>query len=206
MGDDRPELPGRGATMSQPSAIDASDPAPGNSEAASEKPRRRGRAPRFSPGIMDTARWVAGDSKTGRHLVNVAYMQRALALLEGTPDLQWLFDPAAMMADKHEPCKPAFRPGILAELGRIDDPEDMRALALQLCELKPKTHDAVAMLRQWRTGKVPKAQVSVKLDCRALEQLDRFIEEVGPRSNGKPWSRSQAIFVLLALAKEEDDE
>ena len=48
-----------------------------------------------------------------------------------------------------------MRHTILAELGRIEDEDDLRSIARQICELKPGSKEAVAMIRQWRTGKSP---------------------------------------------------
>ena len=39
---------------------------------------------------------------------------------------------------------------ICAELARIDDDETLRVAAQRICELKPTTGEAIAMIRRWR--------------------------------------------------------
>jgi len=51
----------------------------------------------------------------------------------------------------------AWKPGILAELGRIRDADTMRAVALRICELKPSTKEAVAIIRRFRLRREPPA-------------------------------------------------
>lgn len=41
---------------------------------------------------------------------------------------------------------------VLAELGRIEDDDTLRAVAARVCELKPKTREAVQMIRRFRVG------------------------------------------------------
>jgi len=91
-------------------------------------------------------------SRRGR--INVFYRQRALTCLiyqneEEAGLFEWIADGEAM---KRGAAK-SWRQTILCELGRITDEVAMRSIAKQLCELKPKTRDAVIMIRQYRTGK-----------------------------------------------------
>lgn len=88
-----------------------------------------------------------------RSLLNVHYRQRALSLLVDFDSFQWLIDGDKMRRGEAN----AWRQTILTELGRIADEETMRAVALQLCALKPKTKDAVLMVRSFRKGGKPKA-------------------------------------------------
>jgi hypothetical protein len=48
-----------------------------------------------------------------------------------------------------------MRTTILGELGRLNDPAAIERIALQLCELKPTTSAAVAMIRHARLGRQP---------------------------------------------------
>jgi hypothetical protein len=41
---------------------------------------------------------------------------------------------------------------ILSELGRIPDDEDLRAGASQICKPRPRTKDAITIIRFCRTG------------------------------------------------------
>jgi hypothetical protein len=43
---------------------------------------------------------------------------------------------------------------VLAELGRFEDEELMREVAVRICELKLTTRDALRRLRQFRTGRI----------------------------------------------------
>jgi hypothetical protein len=113
--------------------------------------RKRGRPRRFSEIEMKLARWQA-DARTERHHQNIAYQTRAVAELTKDKRFAWLCDePAMTRGDAH-----SWKPTILMELGRVADPADMKAIAGHLCEQKPKTHDAVAMIRQYRLGKPKK--------------------------------------------------
>ncbi len=78
----------------------------------------------------------------GRRAREVADQTRALETLCDDPEgrFQWLCDPVTQV----------IRVGILAELGRIGDPDAMCAIAARICELKPRTGEAVAMIRRWR--------------------------------------------------------
>jgi hypothetical protein len=91
------------------------------------------------------------DLHTERSRQNVHYRERALLRLGFGKEagFQWLADFERMKAGKPH----AWRKTILAELGRIEDEDDFRAIALRICELKPKTHDAVAMIRDARFGR-----------------------------------------------------
>jgi hypothetical protein len=79
----------------------------------------------------------------------------------------WALEALKVLLPKHEPSftwlidedasAPIFRQTILAELGRIPDPDDMLAVARLICERKPKTRDAVATIRAYRMGRRPKS-------------------------------------------------
>src|SRR5207302_954222 len=102
-----------------------------------------------------------------RQKVEVCYSQRALEILHRSCDKRfvWLCDEEATMAGR---VKLNF--GILAALGRIEDEEELRAMALQICELKPKTREAIVMIRRFRNGSSPPSvwQVTEEL-CRVLD-------------------------------------
>ena len=120
------------------------------SEKFSEKPKR-GRPRAFSE-TMEHAYQAYGlftDTKTRRGRVNICYRQHALYVIKGDPRLAWLFDSELIRTQEHAP----FRRTILTELGRIPNDEDLRAVALRICELKPTTKEAVAMIRRFRLGR-----------------------------------------------------
>jgi hypothetical protein len=121
----------------------------GISEAASEK-RKRGRPPIWGKQVERRFEGLFPDVKTRRGTQNVIYRQIAVDVLTKDPRFAWLCDKEKMMkGDPH-----AWKPSILAELGRISDSEELKAVALRICELKPETvKAAVAMIRRARTGK-----------------------------------------------------
>jgi len=121
-------------------------------EAASEREGRKcGRPPVFPSEYLEKLAVIYPDVKTHRHRVNLAYLARSMKLLKDDPRFKWLIDPER--AIRGEPG--SFRRGILCELGRIDNEDTVRVIALKICELRPKTKDAVVMIRRWRTRTVP---------------------------------------------------
>ncbi len=85
---------------------------------------------------------------------NKFYQLRAMNLLDLSLDdgAEYLYP--WIWGRPHEP-KPGdhkVRWTILAELGRIEDAETMRAVAARICELKPPTREALRMIRRFRIG------------------------------------------------------
>ena len=120
------------------------------SEAASEK-RKRGRPPIMGEDIARHIDLTAGGNvQTHRHKLNIYYQIRALSLLGEDSHFSWLVDlPKAKAGAKN-----AWKPGILSELGRIWDDEGLKIVALRICELKPKTKDAITMIRRVRLAAI----------------------------------------------------
>jgi hypothetical protein len=123
----------------------------GISEAASEK-RKRGRPAAFDPDGMRMFRRLYPEIKTKRGLQDKVCQVRAIRLLGkgADPSFFWLFCPKTN----------TVRASILAELGRIEDDEALRVFATQVCESKPKTKDASAIIRRWRLGREPRAEAN----------------------------------------------
>ena len=126
----------------------------------SERPRR-GRPKAFSEnweklmaGQRVAGMKVVGPSQTRRGQLNALYFLHALGVLSlcgvEHEQLRWLFD-----IDENR-----FKRTILAELGRIQDNETMAKMAVDLCELKPITCDAVGMIRRFRLGGLPQASAT----------------------------------------------
>jgi hypothetical protein len=92
------------------------------------------------------------DVKTRRGRMNKAYEVRALGVLKGDPRFEWLVSTPEAINSGHGKLKVT----ILVELGRIEDDEDLKAIAEKVCKQKPKAKEAEAMVRRWRTGKAPK--------------------------------------------------
>ncbi len=117
----------------------------GNSETASEKPKR-GRPRRFSRDGEAVMLGLYSD-KGERQRGNIAYMILAVQRLQRHPDFdagafRWLWNPG----------KDDLKHTILSELGRIEDDGEMVLVARDLCAMKPKTKDAVTMIRRLRLG------------------------------------------------------
>jgi hypothetical protein len=127
------------------------------SEAASEKKRGRPRA--FPDGLLAHYRGLFPDVRSGRHRQDLVYRGRAMHVLGDDPEVYWLYNQPAVEAGQVSANSVAgFRTCILAALGRIEDEADLRAVARQVCAVKPGTKEAVALIRRWRTGKAPPAR------------------------------------------------
>lgn len=96
---------------------------------------------------------VLSGSKSSRQTQNRLYAVRSLERLDllgddklkqalaDRPALRWLVD------------EEGARWGILVELGRIRDPEKFDGAVAWVLEHRPKTKEAVARIRRFRTGK-----------------------------------------------------
>jgi hypothetical protein len=128
------------------------------SETISEK-RRRGLPPRYGPETLAFVAAWSPDVQTVRGWQNKVHEFRALNIIREEPGLDWLRDQAAMRRGMLH----AYRPTLLQELGRIEDAERLKAVARQLCECKPKTRAAMAMIRQYRLGRAAPAKAMALL-------------------------------------------
>lgn len=124
---------------------------------------RPGRPRAFSREITAAfgAMGIGVECQTLRGKQNHWYVMEALRVLKHDPACAWLgIERDAMTAGTAK-----MRRTILAELGRLrDDPESLRAIAHQVCELKPRTADAVAMIRTARTGRPPAPDQDILVD------------------------------------------
>jgi hypothetical protein len=158
----------------------------GISEAASKK---RGRPKAWSEAAMAVSRFCVPDVKTTRHLQNVAYRQLAMGYLANDPAFAWLCDSERMTAGDA-----AWRPGILAELGRFLEEETIKAYAARICELKPKTKDAIAMLRRARTGKASAPDT--------LDLTNKIIGLINQYAADRPGMTKDQILDAIATARD----
>jgi hypothetical protein len=115
---------------------------------------------------------------------------RALGLLCDDLAFRWLCDGKAMTAGGAK-----WKPAILTELGRIDDEDDLREVARQLCELKPKTKDAIAAVRRWRLGKKSGMDAAAALRRAVVRPINRSLL-VGELTPG------EVMEVLLSILSE----
>jgi hypothetical protein len=99
-------------------------------------PRPRGRPRKAEAYWWDLATQSAGRHTSHRHRANYIYGMRACHVLRDDPCFAWL----------HR----ARGTTIMDALGRIDDDQNLVAMALYLCEHQPPTRQAVALIREFR--------------------------------------------------------
>lgn len=78
------------------------------------------------------------------------YRFRAMCILGDDEEFKWLVDLEALASGRAK-----SKSTILAALGRIDDPLEMKALAYLICQNKLKTRDAISVIRHHRIGESP---------------------------------------------------
>lgn len=122
-------------------------------EAASEKKKKRGRPPVFSPEYRAAMGELFYEVRTHRGMSEIMYRQRAYGFLIDDARFSWLADRRKI----EEKGRRGMKSSILAALGRITDEAELKAVALRICELKPKTKAAVAMINRFRLGRGPEA-------------------------------------------------
>jgi hypothetical protein len=125
-------------------------------EAVPEK-KKRGRPRSVLTGFFNEPEirsWAGNSFKDVRSLQNQRYYHRAWQVLAlGSDNFKWLYDPAKQVIGVSE--QRGVRKTIIAELGRIKNRQHMLEAATEICRRKPKTKDAVAMIRRWRLGRGP---------------------------------------------------
>jgi hypothetical protein len=116
-------------------------------ETISENPprKKRGRPSIFSDQERQGLPFVMGQ-RSPRQYNNGVYALRAMRALSGDARFAWLCSdlPTLVRGEGN------YRGTILAELGRIADPEVREALALAICERQPTVRQARAMISQFR--------------------------------------------------------
>jgi hypothetical protein len=135
--------------------------------------KKRGRPKAFPDELMKL--YEAGglflDVGSERQRQNIAYRMRAAGLLKDDPErFGWLYDLRAGQRGE----KKAWKPTILSELGRIRDDEELKEVASEVCKLRPKTRDAVSMIRRYRTGKTAPVDV-LGLTLRITDAIDEYV-------------------------------
>jgi hypothetical protein len=99
-------------------------------------PQPRGRPRKAEAYWWDLATQSAGRHTSHRHRANYIYDMRACNVLRDDPRFAWLHTARCST--------------IMDELGRIDDDQNLAAMALYLCEHQPPTRQAVALIREFR--------------------------------------------------------
>jgi hypothetical protein len=88
-----------------------------------------------------------------------------------------------------------YRYAILYELGRIEDEDLREQVALHLCELKPTTRKAIALIRLCRLGKRPPATPHQLADA-LRKTMNMYLQE----HEAMPWDDVRAALDLLRNA------
>jgi hypothetical protein len=115
----------------------------GNTEAAAENPSKRGRGrPKATPPEWDAIASAAYSRLHPRTHRKRFHAFRAIEALGKTAAQDFPY-----LLGKRE------RWDILTELGLLDDNEQIREAAVEICEQKLNTKDAVVIIRRWRNGK-----------------------------------------------------
>ena len=135
--------------------------------------------------------------RTERARHDFHYRTRAIQTLCYEPRFAWLADEGKMAVG----AKDAWKPSILAELGRIHDADTLRAVALRICELRPSTKDAVAMIRRFRLNREPPANY-LDLVYHLAKALDEYVT-VHP-STPDEW-KLMAMQDLAAWVRDDDE-
>jgi hypothetical protein len=158
-------------------------------------PRRRGRPRKvFGPegyGALMAAIGIT-DQTTRRGQQDALYRMRAVHLLGD--DYPWLVDKEKMEAGGNAK---AWKPIILAELGRIEDERHLRTCARQLCEIRPTSKDAVRRIRKWRVGTKPGDENQFR------DELARVINDY--RRRHPDFTYAEVRVVLNSLCDEVDE-
>lgn len=94
---------------------------------------------------MATIHEIHPELRSRRGQVNAAYTVTATLAIGDNPAFHWLYDPG----------QGHMRTEILAELGRLRDPEAIRVVAGWLCADKPRTKDAIVQIRATRRQTLP---------------------------------------------------
>ena len=122
---------------------------------------RRGR-PKLLQGIQaEVAAAVAPNVTTERARQNAYYSVMAMEALGDDPRFAWLVDRERGLA----------RLTILSELGRVRNRETLLALAIGLCERKPRTRAAIGLIRAARGVKRQSEQERRRALWRVRQQL-----------------------------------
>lgn len=159
-------------------------------EVTSESSHRTGRPARFSDDTMNVLAGLYPHVHSRRGLVDIAYRQRAIGVLKDIPACHWLCDFTAMKQGDEN----SWQPGILTELGRIDDLDTLIAAAIQVCERQPSREDAIHLIRRYRT--TPRPPQNDQLATEILGAINGYIR----RYPGTTWPEVHDVLDLVQVA------
>jgi hypothetical protein len=167
-------------------------------EKISQNPPRqhRGRPRKAQP--WEWALVVNTSGTSHRHKAGAIYEARALSSVRDDPRFAWLAsDGATIMQGKGH-----MRHTILTELGRIDDAQQREAMALYLCEHKPTTRQAVALIRQYRLGTRPAGSL-VQLAAVISRAIATYQAEHVPLSDAEVSQALQDVAYEVLMARRD---
>src|SRR5262249_24463139 len=104
-------------------------------------PKKRGRPQKMSEAWWRAINSVESCHSSHRHRANAIYGARAHMVLKDDPRCAWRFQ--------------RYRSTIMDELGRVDDDQNLVAIARYLCEHQPTLRQALALIREYRLLSLP---------------------------------------------------
>jgi len=168
-------------------------------EVTSETKRREGRPARFSDETMAFVATLYPEVHSRRGLVDIAYRQRAIEVLKVIPACHWLCDFEGMVQGNDS----AWQPGILMELGRIDDIDAMIAVAIEVCERQPPREEAIRLVRRYRGA--PRAPQTSQLAIEIVDTINSYIKRY-PQTTWEGIHDALALAQVACRAAQEDTE
>jgi hypothetical protein len=118
-------------------------------ESASESrpDQKRGRPPVLSAEDLAIVRNLAPEATSLRSQYNRIYLLRAIRVLDNDPKFRWLLDAHdALLRGEGE----IRQYSILTALGQIEDPDDLRQLALLVCKKRLSAKAGIEVVSRWR--------------------------------------------------------
>jgi hypothetical protein len=161
-------------------------------EPISETVSKKGRPPKFPPQVRAYLTKLFRDEvRTERGRLNICYRQRALKAIWAAkdPKLNWLGEREKMAAGTGR-----MKGTILIELGKIDDEQELIAVAKEICALKPNSKDGVRRIRRYRLGE--RTGNSVDLANEILRTLNDYRKQF-------PKTTPQEVLEALAYAERQ---
>jgi len=168
-------------------------------EVTSETKRREGRPARFSDETMAYVAALYPEVRSRRGLVDIAYRLHAISLVKDIPACRWLCD----FTDMQRGNDSAWQPGILTELGRINDNDDLIAIAMQVCERQPSRKEAIRFIRRYRTARRPPQ--NDQLTAEILGVVNDFIQRY-PQTTLEAVNDTLGIVQVAVRSAQQDVE
>jgi hypothetical protein len=135
---------------------------------------------------------------TERGRQNTFYQARATGLLQNDPRFSWLANGKAAWNTENPDYNP-YKVGILQELGRIQDDNELREVALFLCDKKPSTREAISIIRRIRLDeRRSRTGNAQRLAEEIVHKLDDYLIRYPDTSNQ---TAEEALNIVLKIVK-----